>query len=230
LIEWIQKIDERKTHLSSQSYRKGFSRDLVRHIDAVLLKPSVLTHLTMEDEATRVKLGWMLWDYKMWTAAFGTDKDLKPYVQPVDVFQKDRIYFVIGMSDQIPIWVKIGRSKQVYMGSERRRKTGKSRPDPVQPGHGVEGQRISAAPVLPIDGTAGSTLTRQSGESQHEKFRITYEARQLIHHYFDASLAPTGEVWRGALIIKGCHARLHNISDEGSQNLQKQPTTLTHTS
>jgi hypothetical protein len=231
LKEWIQKIDGRMAHLSNPKYRKGFSEGLVRQIDAVLLKPSVLTQLSMEAEATRVKLGWMLWDYKMWTAAFGTDKDLKPYVQPTAAFIENREKTVIGMSDQIPIWVKIGRSKQVYMGSERlRRKRQKTSHDPVQPGHGVEGQRISAAPVLPIDGTAGSTLTRQNGDATQEKFRITYEARQIIRNYFNKDLDPKGELWKGALIIKGCHGRLDNISDEGSQNLQTQPTTLTHTS
>jgi hypothetical protein len=67
----------------------------------------------------------------------------------------------------------------------------------------------------------------QYDETRDAKIMITYEARQVIHHYFDASKDPVGDLWKGALIIRGAHGRLHNISREGSQSLQKQPTTLT---
>ena len=64
-------------------------------------------------------------------------------------------------------------------------------------------------------GTEDSTLKRTTGYSAQEKFRITYEARHLIGNYFGE-----GEPWekndKGALVVKGVHARLSNISDDGT--------------
>jgi hypothetical protein len=134
-------------------------------------------------------------------------QEVKAYVQPVSRFQNRRKYQFFGMSDQIPILVKkhqisICISFGIRMGGyqvnlphewriyRKRVETSSPSADPTQPGHGVEVQLgggeerpISGAPLLSIIETGGSTLTRQCGEAHHEKFRITNEARQVIHNY-----------------------------------------------
>jgi hypothetical protein len=50
-----------------------------------------------------------------------------------------------------------------------------------------------------------------------EKVRWTYEARQEVHGYFDvANERPQGKVGKGLLVISGTHARLSNISANGT--------------
>eukprot|EP00972_Heterocapsa_arctica_P025830 3801308-Heterocapsa_arctica.AAC.1 len=83
----------------------------------------------MEEEQARVKLGWMLWDRKIWSAAFGDEMELLKHVAPPSSFMQHGSSCVIGMSDQISIWVKIGRSKQVYCSEERPQKKVKKASD-----------------------------------------------------------------------------------------------------
>ncbi len=67
-----------------------------------------------------MKLGWMLWDCRLCTAAVGDDKELEKHVYPANSWMETRAKCVLGMSDQVPTWVKIGRSKQVHCSEERR--------------------------------------------------------------------------------------------------------------
>ena len=64
-------------------------------------------------------------------------------------------------------------------------------------------------------GTEDSTLKRTTGDSAQEKFRITFEARHIIGNYFGE-----GDPWEkndnAALVVKGVHARLSNIADDGT--------------
>ena len=64
-------------------------------------------------------------------------------------------------------------------------------------------------------GTEDSTLKRTTGDSAAEKFRITYEARHIVGNYLGEG-DPWEKNWRGALVVKGEHARLSNISDAGT--------------
>ena len=54
------------------------------------------------------------------------------------------------------------------------------------------------------------------GHSAEERFRITYEARQLLHKVFASPETPiVGSVGRGLLVVPGQWARLSNISEDG---------------
>ena len=57
-------------------------------------------------------------------AAFGEEEDLQRLVAQPGDFMENRESTIIGFSDQIPVWVKICRGKQVYCGNEvKKRKT-----------------------------------------------------------------------------------------------------------
>ena len=60
-------------------------------------------------------------------------------------------------------------------------------------------------------------------------FRLTYESRQVIHNYFDESQKPKGSMWKGALIVKGAHGRLDNISPQGNQQTFKHNKQICNT-
>jgi hypothetical protein len=95
----------------------------------------------LEDEETRVKLAWMLWDHKMWTAAFAADHQLTKLVVPTETFVED---------------MTLGRAF----------------PHPAPSGPG--------AFLCPW------SLRPDAGNADQEKFRITYEAMQIIYNWFDA--------------------------------------------
>jgi hypothetical protein len=65
---------------------------------------------------------------------------------------------------------------------------------------------------LPQPGS--TTLIGISGE---DRYRITYEARQLLHSvYADESQEIIGSVGKGLLVVPGEWARLSNISESGT--------------
>ena len=175
----------------------------------------------MEEEEARVKASWMQWDEKMYAAAFGSKDVLEKYVAAPGSFIAARKGLVIGMSDQIPVWVKIGRGKQVYSASEvQKRKTSedfKEMQKKLKSEEATTAGGVSlVGPVQALKGTEDSTLTRTTGDSSAEKFRITYEARQIIMKNFQGEEVPEGFVWQGALVVKGVHGRLSNISLGGA--------------
>ena len=70
----------------------------------------------------------------------------------------------------------------------------------------------AAKPALPQPGS--TTLIGISGE---DRYRITYEARQLLHSvYADESQEIIGSVGKGLLVVPGEWARLSNISESGT--------------
>ena len=70
----------------------------------------------------------------------------------------------------------------------------------------------AAKPALPQPGS--TTLIGISGE---DRYRITYEARQLLHNvYASEDKEIIGSVGKGLLVVPGQWARLSNISDSGT--------------
>ena len=199
---WLDKMMERRSKLSEQTYNKYFVKAFMSSIKDTgsLPKPSRLINLSDEDAAMRVKLGWKLWDHQLWYAAFGTASQLQNMVQPPARFIENRKNMVIGQSDQTKICLRTGPREEQKTTKKRKEK---------QPDGGNEGQ-VSAAPFLPVKET--------EGKATPEMFRLTYELRQVIQNYFDESQEPKGSMWKGALIVKGAHGRLDNISPQGFKN------------
>ena len=209
LEAWVKKLRERVSKLSlSQKYAETYASTMTAQIGAKLEKPSRMSKLTMEEEEARVKATWQQFDYMMHVAAFGSIETLKKYVSDPVHWIENRGSVVIGMSDQIPVWVKIGRNKQLYCEEELQRKCSKQALKAIVP--------LQAGALKAAIGTEGSSLTRTTGDATAEKYRITYEARHLVLNYFNGE-EPVGMLWKGALVVKGAvHARLHNISAEGT--------------
>ena len=66
------------------------------------------------------------------------------------------------------------------------------------------------------DGDGGGRVhTNIKQESAYDKYRVTFEAHQLVTNWFDHEKAPQGHVAKGVLIVPGQHARLDNISSTG---------------
>jgi hypothetical protein len=212
LQKWIEELRDRVSKLSlSEKYSETYSTTLAAQIEAKLLKPSRMSKLSMEEEEARVKATWQQFDHLLWVAAFGNEDVLRKYVADPAHWMQNREKVVVGMSDQIPVWVKVGRTKQLYCAEEL-----KAANQNMKKQQQVQLPALQAGGLKTAEGTEGSTLTRTTGDATAEKFRITYEARQVVMNYF-SSEDPVGIVWTGALVLKASvHARLDNISNLGT--------------
>ena len=90
----------------------------MRDIGAKLMQPGRMSVLSMEEEEARVKATWKDFDVVLWLAAFGSEEELEKFVGSPQKFIEDRTEVVVGFSDQIPVWVKIGRKKEVFCERE----------------------------------------------------------------------------------------------------------------
>ncbi len=82
------------------------------------MQPGRMSTLSMEEEEAGVKATWRGFDGALWLASFGDASELVKVVADPAEFMQTRQDAVIGFSDQIPVWVKIARGKQVYCGDE----------------------------------------------------------------------------------------------------------------
>jgi hypothetical protein len=68
----------------------------------------------------------------------------------------------------------------------------------------------------PAPDAEGQKQLRLLSDPQASRWRITLEARQLVRHFLNPDLSPVGEVYKSLLVVPGAHARLSNISPEGT--------------
>ena len=116
---WSLLLQERIERLkTSEKYKDTFGGRLMRDIGAKLMQPGRMSVLSMEEEEARVKATWKDFDVVLWLAAFGSEEELEKFVGCPSKFIEDRTEVVVGFSDQIPVWVKIGRKKEVFCERE----------------------------------------------------------------------------------------------------------------
>ena len=125
LFEWKEELKNRIERLElNEKYKESFATRLLEGIGGKLMQPGRMTTLSMEEEEAGVQATWKQFDVCLWLAAFGEEEDLVRLVANPGEFMENRESAIIGFSDQIPVWVKIGRDKQVYCGNEvKKRKT-----------------------------------------------------------------------------------------------------------
>ena len=119
VVQWRELLQDRILKLkSSEKYSDTFGGRLIRDIGAKLLQPGRMSVLSMEEEEQRVKATWKDFDVALWLAAFGAEDVLEKFVGSPQKFIEARSELIIGFSDQIPVWVKIGRKKEVFCERE----------------------------------------------------------------------------------------------------------------
>jgi hypothetical protein len=127
LEDWQKELESRVEALkNSPKYRETFQARLLQSIGGKLMQPGRMSTLSMEEEEAGVKATWKELDAALWLAAFGSEEDLLKVVASPAEFVMQREKLIVGFSDQIPVWVKIGRGKQVYCENElkKRKNTG----------------------------------------------------------------------------------------------------------
>ena len=220
-------LDRKSKLLSSKKYRNSLTDRLVRDSGAKFLVAEQVTHLSPIEEKARAQLTFQACDRALWAMTCASTEALtseKLVADPASVM-KSRKDFVLGMSDQIPLWAKAQPKKLLFSEAEL---------SEVLPGGGdslreeLRAARTALENTLGEDGPLqvlggsedpmasklkpGSKVKRALSEA--DKFRITYEARQKIRGLCGDG-TPSAEVSSGLLVFPGKHCRLSNLDSEG---------------
>ena len=104
---------------------------LMRACDARLRKPQRLTRLSLAEEKVRWENTLMGFDRVLWEAMHEEEVD-QQVVNPED-FVKNNEELVVCHCDQIPMWLRMGSSKQLFRSSEVK-KEGRKKHEDVKAG------------------------------------------------------------------------------------------------
>lgn len=229
LTQLAKEAMDRKAKLNaSKKYRESLTERLIRETGASYMVAEQVTHLRPLEEKVRAQLTFQACDRALWAMTCASEEALAAEGLVADAASviKSRKDFVLGMSDQIPLWAKAQPKKLLFSHAELTE---------ALPGRGpalreeLEAARTALAkslgeadPVQLVEASeepsAGSELKPGSkvkrARSEADKFRITYEARQKIYGLCGAG-TPSAEVARGLLVFPGKHCRLSNLDSEG---------------
>ena len=214
---------ERRDKLAvSKAYRKTMTTRLLQWTGARLFTVEQTTHLSALEEKVRAQLTWQDVDRKLWATRVASKEQLEKEDLVADAASviAHRSDFVVGMSDQLPLWAKVDCKRLVFHDSEIRNLLGDSRKN----FHSLREElaacqaEVSALQEVSVAQEESSALRPGSltkrAHSEDAKFRITYEARQKIRNLCGEGPL-VGEVSRGILVFPGKHCRLSNVDSKG---------------
>ena len=218
----------------SSKAAETYTQRLLQYIGAKHQQKELTTNLSELEEKIRIQLSWMSIDYQMWLAGSA----------PLEVLEAEGVLdpkHVIAcrslgpppicFADQIPLWAKYSGKKFVFHKDEfcgsstsDRQQFDLFRGDLLKAAEHFKAledkqQLVSAEGSSRPEGSkviAGSKTVK--GFSEDEKYRITFEARQMISWLKDeeapGGFRPVGSLLAPLLVFPGAHARLDNINSD----------------
>jgi len=201
-----QKVEILKLKLpkmTKPSTRDYWMNRLRIEVGARMLKPQRLLTLTILEEEHRLYQTWRDFDFRLWNMCFGDLSWLEQHVMDPQSFRENIKSTVLSWSDQIPFWVKIQSTKQLFASWEV--STFKRNP--------VENLLGSAHQMS--QNIEGMSQTRGAEVEGGDKYRITLEVQQDLYNFLNPDLGPVAKHGRPLLILIGKHARLSNLDDDG---------------
>ena len=245
LKDRIDRGKRQKKSLEKPKNQDKRARHLMSWMGAKVQAPNLVTQLSEVEQQVRAELTWNQFDFQTWKMSSKKDEVYhEMFAQPENA-KKHVHQCVLGFSDQIPLWVKKPTSREVFAGfelrasaksvsvhrQEIRQQLAQGATDkaawPVQGeivrAEGADGQIAEHDdPGLPFHEPsahdAGKTHLTTMREVNVDKYRITFEAHQLVTGWFsllgDEPSEPIGHVLPGVVIVPGPHASLDNISKD----------------
>ena len=101
---------------------KTYKRALQKACGLRLLQPQRFVRLSAAEEEARCHITWQEYDYQMWLALRAPKEALEGVVLELENFILARESLVLGYSDQVPVWVKLGPGKQLFLAQEATKK------------------------------------------------------------------------------------------------------------
>ena len=168
-------------------------------------------NLSPAEEEHRLIQTWRDFDYRMYNMCFGSLTWLEQHVLEPQVFRDNIKATVVSFSDQVPFWVKVKSSRQLYSSWELSTKGARNDVQRLSQHH-KESQHCEEKMSKSND---GMDQLRGQAADNNDKYRITLELQQDLYHWFDKEREPVVKHGKPLLILIGQHARLSNIDDNG---------------
>ena len=218
LLRKAEKAEQQvKRLVSNEKLGLAKANQVARWIAAKNLCPNLKTTMSEIEQRVSAELTWQAHDADLRLLAYGTKEELKPLFAKPSEFMAVRKQTFIGMSDQIPVWVKKTSSKELFAEfehaarpqSEVRSATRRALLGDFEAVSEEPGSLAVVAQPQPADlHRTGKRHPTSRKDPDGDRYRLTYEARQGILHYFDESKDPIGVVLPGMVIVAGVHAEL----------------------
>ena len=207
---------------------------LATWLGAATRVPNLVTQITEVEAQVRAELSWQHHDWCIHKVASADQDFMSQYfARPSEITPAIRKACVLGFSDQVPLWLKHGSKKEVMASWEvAGLKKKKQHPHLHEPQQTAEETHPAAEEphekqlheqedpddewklAMPHEKHEKAHLTTHRQEKA-DRFRVTFEAMQLVSGFFDHEKTPVGHCMRGILIVPGQHARLDNIDEHG---------------
>ena len=149
--------------------------------------------LSALEEQVRAQLTFQSYDHAQWLLAFGPEEALAKFIALPKVFRKALKKTWLGFSDQVPFWVKTTSDKNLFAAHETDVVHQSVLREAAKVGAGLASkstelvQKTAETQIVvakPIADQGGQRQLRKQAESQDDKYRVTYEARQVISGAF----------------------------------------------
>ena len=176
----------------SPKCRESQTITLMAKTGARFLRPHQVTLLSALEEHVRAQLTWQSYDYAQWLLAFAPEELLGKFIALPKVFRKTVQKTRLGFSDQVPFWVKTVSTKSLFAEHATELVHQSVLREAARAGAGLAGKRpegtelvekASATQIVvskPLPDQGGQRQLRKQAERQDDKYRVTYEARQVI--------------------------------------------------
>ena len=168
---------------ASQTYCKTFRKRLQITCGLKLRKAQRLVDISPKEEHARCQLTWQAYDQILHLAAFGSVEQLGGCIVCPARFIEDRESIILGFTDQVPFWVKVGQEKQLYCDHEVAKNTKDGRQGPSKRAAG-QGSQAAAGDIEDCTAEDGMTQLRSHHQATGDRYRVTVELCQLVTGHF----------------------------------------------
>ena len=182
-------LDRLEKLSKSAKYRESQTIFLMAKTGARFLRPHQVTNLSPLEEMVRAQLTWQAYDHAQWVLAFSPKETLGKYLARPEVVRRCLKDTWLGFSDQVPFWVKTVSARTLYAEHETQVVSQSVLRQAARNEAGLASrntqlvERTSEQQIVvaqPVPDAGGMRQLRKIAESQDDKYRITYEARQTI--------------------------------------------------
>ena len=105
---------------AKRTYGKSFTEKLVKWIGAKFVTAEVVSNISELEAEVRCKLTWQEFDSCLWLCSLSAASELAEagvVADPLE-FVAQRKHFVVGFSDQVPLWAKAPGRKALFAETE----------------------------------------------------------------------------------------------------------------
>ena len=205
---------------------------LIKWMGAKLMQPNLVTQLSEIEMQVRAELTWQHHDYLIWKIAGMKDEDYHEMFARPDQAKQQMRTCALCFSDQVPLWVKKPSAKDSSTKAHRKNISDRLEQKAVQKALAIEeggDEQTKDQQIVEHEGdadewqigtaddqaTSGKKHLTTMREANVDKYRITFEAHQMVSGFFNPDQHPQGHVMPGILIVPGPHAATSNISEKG---------------